>query len=393
MRRPEEKPRPTDARRDDDAEGHRLTESTMHQRTDHHHRPAHSSGWLARGVLALALASSVAATGCNMFASWGAKARGTVNSITKRNVDFDRPAPAEEDLDGIRAVAIADVEGESTQAAKISAYLSSQLSDSGRFTPVEATSPGTVGTALIRGKVADAKYDERIDAQSAKCGEKACETRTRIGTAVVSVTFSLVDAKSNRVLVQKTLEDRRESKTSATDSDPPSIDGEALLDEAAHEVADEFFAAVSPHVVTETVFFETDGKAKALKEGAQRALNGDLDGAIASFEEGLAEAEAKADDNAIAKARYDLGLALVIKGDYEKGLELLELAQQPKARRNWTDTVLAAQRWKTDAERARTQFAANEGEPPTHDPKMRASEDPEAMQSVKGLGKLLPKKS
>jgi hypothetical protein len=150
---------------------------------------------------------------------------------------------------------------------------------------------------------------------------------------------------------------------------------------------------VSPHVVTETVFFETDGKAKALKEGAQRALSGDLDGAIASFEEGLAEAEAKSDDNAIAKARYDLGLALVIKGEYEQGLELLELAQQPKARRNWTDTVLAAQRWKTDADRARAQFAANEGEAPTHDPKMRASEDPEALDGVKGLGKLLPKKS
>jgi tetratricopeptide (TPR) repeat protein len=364
----------------------------MHQRSDHHHRPAQASGWLARSVLALALTSSLAATGCNMFASWGAKARGTVNSITKRNVDFDRPAPAEEDLEGIRAVAVADLEGESTRAAKISAYLSSQLSDSGRFALVEAGSPGSDGTALIRGKVVDAKYDERVDAQSAKCGDKACETRTRIGTAVVSVTFSLVDAGSNRVLLQKTLEDRREAKTSATDSDPPSIDGEALLDEAAHEVADDFFAAVSPHVVTETVFFETDGKAKALKEGAQRALNGDLEGAIASFEEGLAEAEAKDDDNAIAKARYDLGLALVIKGEYDEGLELLELAQEPKARRNWTDTVLAAQRWKTDAERARAQFAANEGEPPTHDPKMRASEDPEALESVKGLGKLLPKK-
>lgn len=316
-------------------------------------------------------------SGCNMFASIATKARGTVNTLGKRNVEFDRPAPAEKDLEGVHTLAIGPLKGDAEHADALTGYLASQLGDSGRFALLDEV-PGRKnadeGTAVISGKIIKAEYEEREDSQSAKCGEKTCTTRTRIGTAIVQVDFKLLDGRSGKVLARKTFEDRKESKTSARDSSPPSIDGDAILTEATQKVAGDFFAMLSPHTVTETVFFETDNAAKPLKEGANRALSGDLEGAIQSFEAGLAQAQKKEDAKAVAKAQFDLGLALVIKGEYDDGLALLEQAQTTKSSRSWEELVLSATQWKADAERAQAQWALSEVEPPALDPALRPSE-------------------
>lgn len=312
-----------------------------------------------------------------MFASLGSQARGTMNTLTKRNVDFDRAAPGEEDLEQVHTVALGEFKGAEDSATRISGYLLDDLSESGRFSLLDeapSKKKAEPGTATLVGKIREAEYSEREESQEAKCNDKPCTVRTRIGEAVVAVNFSLVDAKTGKVLVQKTFEDRREEKTTATDGSPPSIDGDTLLDEASRKVAADFFAVVSPHVVSETVYFETDGKAKALKEGANRAMNGDLDGAVASFEEGLTQAQTRGDAGALAKARFDLGLALVISGDYERGVELLELAQSPKPKKGWAETLDAARAWQSDAERAQAQWAMGESGERELDPALRPSE-------------------
>jgi hypothetical protein len=230
------------------------------------------------------------------------------------------------------------------------------------------------GHAMIEGSIVEAGYSERMDARTSQCGEnKSCTTRTRIGTAVVTVNLRIVDAASGQVLLQKTVGDRSEQTTSATDSEPPSIDGQALLDETSQRTAAQFFAAVSPHVVEETVFFETDGKAKSLKEGANRAMGGDLEGAIEAFRAGLSEAESKRDEGALAKARFDLGLALVIDGQYDEGIELLRAAQRPKSRKSWSEIVLAATRWRDDAEQAAKQGGSRGEALQTFEPSVRES--------------------
>lgn len=366
----------------------------------------------AAGVLALA--ATLGASGCNMFASFGAKARGTVNTLGKRNVDFDRLAPAEKDLASVHTVAIAKLDGSSQHGALISGHLTSLLSDSERFTlvsPDAAAAPTTtaptstisstdggtevadtpdprIGMAVVKGSVVTAGYNERMDSKSAKCGDKTCTTRTRFGTAAVTVNLALVDAVTGEILVQKTVEDRKEAKTKATNAQPPSIDGQALLDEASRTVAGQFFATISPHVVQEQVFFETDGKAKSLKEGANRAMSGDLEGAIEAFEDGLAQAQSKKDEKAIAKARFDLGLARVIAGQYDEGLELLQASQRPKSKKSWGEIVRAAKDWSGDAERANAQWKVRDGEAPEFDPTIRQSEKATAMGAgaVRALG-------
>lgn len=362
----------------------------------------------------LALAATLGASGCNLFASFGAKARGTVNTLGKRNVDFDRMAPAEKDLASVHTVAIAELDGRSQHGALISGHLTSLLSDSQRFTLVgvdattapttaaptaemgstgggaEAAEPNDAraGMALVKGSVVTAGYEERMDSKSAKCGDKTCTTRTRFGTAAVTVNLQLIDVTSGEILVQKTVEDRREAKTKATNAQPPSIDGQALLDEASRTVAGQFFATISPHVVQEQVFFETDGKAKSLKEGANRAMNGDLEGAIEAFEQGLAEAEAKKDEKAVAKARFDLGLAMVIAGSYDEGLKLMQASQRPKSKKSWGEILRAAKAWSGDAERATAQWKVRDGEAPGFEPSIRQSEKATAMGAgaVRALG-------
>jgi hypothetical protein len=325
----------------------------------------------------LTLTLGLAPTGCNLFASFASKTRSTVNALAKRNVDFDRPAPAEKDLAEIHTVNIAALEG--SDAQRIAGYLATYLSESERFALVTAApaveEAPAAGHATIEGSIVESNYAERMDAQTSKCGDnKTCTTRTRIGTAVVSVNLRLVDKASGEVLLQKTVGDRKEEKSSAVDSDPPSIDGQALLDEVSRTAAGQFFAAVSPHIVQETVFFETDSKAKSLKEGANRAMGGDLEGAIEAFRQGLAEAEGKRDESALAKARFDLGLALVIDGEYDEGIELLRAAQRPKARKAWTEIVLAATRWRDDAEHAQRQWKSRGEPPPPLEPGIRESE-------------------
>jgi hypothetical protein len=351
---------------------------------------------LSRIILCLALGTA----GCNLFASFANKARSSVNTLSKRNVDFDRPAPAEKDLAGIHSVTIGALEGAESQ--RIAGYLATYLSESERFTLVlappptpppadtEETMPAAPepGHATIEGSIVEAGYSERMDAQSVQCGEnKTCTNRTRIGTAVVSVNLRLVDRSSGEVLVSKTVGDRKETSTSAQDSDPPTIDGAALLDEASRDAAGQFFAAVSPHVVQETVFFETDGKAKSLKEGANRAMGGDLEGAIEAFRSGLAEAEARRDEGALAKARFDLGLALVIDGEYDEGLELLRAAQRPKSRKAWADVVVAAGRWREDAVQAKKQWQSRGEPPPPIEPGIResAGATKDGAQAIKAL--------
>ncbi len=324
------------------------------------------------------VASGLVASGCNMFANFGNRARGTVNTLAKRNVDFDRPVPGEVDLQEVHSVVLGEFEGASEASSRISGHLLDNLSDSGRFSLLSeapTTKEAQPGMAKVVATVREADYSEREDSQQAKCGDEACTVRSRTGTAVVSVNFSLVDAETGKVLVRKTFDDRRESSTTATDASPPSIDGNALLDEASRKVADDFFAVISPHVVSETVYFETDASAKALKEGANRAMNGDLQGAILSFEDGLAQSEAKGDAVGVAKAQFDLGLALVISGDYGRGVELLEQAQGPKSKKGWSDILRDAQQWQSDAQRAQAQWALGDAGGRDLDPSIRSSEE------------------
>ncbi|MCR9162575.1 MAG: hypothetical protein ACE37F_18940 [Nannocystaceae bacterium] len=158
----------------------------------------------------------------------GAQARGTANSLGKRNVTFDRPAPAEHDLSGIEQVALVDLEGDEATADILQSRLASLLSDGKRFELNAATSQedvqaqGVEALAIIGGKVVRADYEERTDSEEATCNGDPCTLSTRTGTATVAIDFSMIDAASGKVLLRKTLEETAEEKTSAQGS-PPSI--------------------------------------------------------------------------------------------------------------------------------------------------------------------------
>lgn len=347
---------------------------------------------LLRSSFAALLVLGSAGTGCNMFASMGNQARGTANAIGKRNVSFQRPVPAAQDLSGIQRVALVNLEGDAATAEILQSRLASLISDGKRFEIIsaaskeEAEASGTEALAIVGGKVVRADYSERTDSQKATCNGDPCTVTTRTGTASIAIDFSVVESGTGKVLLRKTLEETAEQQTAGQGS-PPSIDGNAMKDELVATVAESFHGLISPHAVREQVFFETDNKAKSLKAGANRAMSGDLDGAIASFEDGLAEATAREDKKAIAKAQFDLGLALVIAGDYDRGITELEKAQRSLDKTAWREVLVSAKGWRDEATAAQAQWSAGPSGTYAFSPDIGQTED-DVGGTVMGLAKM-----
>lgn len=333
-----------------------------------------------RGALALLLCVGAAGPGCNMFANVTAKVRGTANAVGKRNVTFQRPVPAQSELEGIERLALIELQGNEEAGELLRSRLASLLSDGQRFELIEAESQkdakasGAEALAVVGGKVVRADYSEQTDSQKATCNGDPCSISVRTGTASVSVDFKVIDVSSGKVLLRKTVEDSLEEKTSGQGA-APSIDGAALQDQLLATLAESFHGQISPHGVSEQVFFEADSKAKALKTGANRAMSGDLEGAIAAFEEGLSQAQAKGDAKAIAKAQFNLGTALIIAGDYEAGIERLETAQAAADKTAWGELLLASRQWQDDAAAAHEQWASGPGGSVAFSPELKPAED------------------
>lgn len=332
------------------------------------------------GALALLLSLGTVGSGCNMFANMTAKVRGTANAVGKRNVTFQRPVPAEKELEGIERIALVELGGDEEAADLLRSRLASLVSDGQRFELIEAESrkdakaSGAEALAIVAGKVVRSEYGEQTDSQKGTCNGDPCTITVRTGTANVAVDFKVIDVGSGKVLLRKTLEDSAEEKTSGQGT-PPAIDGDALEDELLASVAESFHGQISPHSVSEQVFFESDNKAKALKTGANRAMSGDLEGAIESFEEGLQQAQAKGDAKAIAKAQFNLGIALVIAGDYDGGIERLETAQAAADKTAWREILLASRQWQEDAAAAHEQWASGPVEAFAFSPDLKPAED------------------
>ncbi len=332
------------------------------------------------GALALLLCFGAVGSGCNMFANLSAKVRGTANAVGKRNVTFERPVPAEKELEGIERLALVEIKGDADAADILRIRLASLVSEGQRFELIEAESrkeakaSGAEALAIVGGKVVRAEYGEQTDAQEGTCNGDPCTITVRTGTATVAVDFKVIDARNGKVLLRKTLEDTVEEKTSGQGT-PPSIDGNALQDQLLASIAESFHGQISPHGVSEQVFFEADNKAKALKTGANLAMSGDLEGAIAAFEEGLQQAQAKSDATAIAKAQFNLGIALIIAGDYDSGIERLEAAQAAQDKTAWGELLLASHQWRDDAAAAHEQWAYGPMETVSFSPKLKPAED------------------
>jgi tetratricopeptide (TPR) repeat protein len=301
------------------------------------------------------------------------------------SAEVKHTAPAEEDLADTVTIAMATLSGNSEDTLTISAALGQLLAESGRFQLVErerfdelrretgCAAPGDLScvsralpaSAVLLGSVAPQHYNEHVETTHYECVKNQrktlCYSHRRVGEATGSATLRLVDPASGKVLCQKLIA-KRASAQSATveDTDTPEpLDTFSLRDSVRREIAQEFFAAISPHPVMESVELETDSDLPELRQGNALLKKGALSAALKQYQAGVDRATAPGDLEAktIARAHYALAVALAASERYDAALSSLREALALHPDEHWQKTQRRIASWKADAERAGRQLS------------------------------------
>lgn len=307
-------------------------------------------------------------------------------------VEFTRTAPATEDLPGITTVAVAKFGGKADDAAAIAGHLGTSLSNSGRFQVVERArleslaqekgcAPDEVtcvagmlpASAIVVGDVTQSSYDEHVETDTYECEKDkkktTCTSRTRKGSARVAANLRLVDTATGKVLYQRQINEVHSDSSYADGGDSPAaLDSAAMLETGRQLVADNFFSAIAPHPVVETIELESDGDIPELERGNDLLVATEYASATQIFEAGIQRVEsAKEMDNDVkGKAYYDLGVAQAILGDFEPALKNLRQATSLDPENDdWAMVLAKVSTWKGESAAVTRQLAYANAAPST----------------------------
>lgn len=267
--------------------------------------------------------------------------------------------PAEINLRGKNEIVIGYIRGR--ESPRITGRLKQAVADAGRFKLVSREHMDEVmrelrlsasdladadsqrklgklmtGSILIGGGVESFEYNENQGYNQTTCTktvnkktvEYPCTKRTRTGKAEVAVAFDTIDIATGENLKPKRLQCTRTRATEATDGTPPSIDGDALLEDCANEIVTKYLRAIAPWQDYVNAPFKKDGDAPALEIGISFAARGEWSDAIAKFQEAIDFLRSKPDVDAetVAKAHWNLGLAYEYTFQFDKASEEVKRA-------------------------------------------------------------------
>jgi curli biogenesis system outer membrane secretion channel CsgG len=339
------------------------------------------------GCIALASSLSGCAAVSSLTNSISSAANTVAGAFKGPEAEISRPVPAENDLPTIKAIALAPVTGKDAETGKVGKLLADELKSSGRYrvisgdaltalgseascdaSELDCLAKALPGSALLRAKVVDGAYSERIEKSENTCldtkskdklATKKCIAQVRKGNAKVAFELSLVDAASGKVLVQRHVARSLDQETTSSDSVPDKIDGAELLARARQEAIGEFLAVVSPRHVTVKVPLEEDGDIPELKEGNEALVKGSIGPALQRYQAAVkrADADTQLDPEDRAKAHYCLGVGLTANGEYDAGVRSLQKAQTLYKDEDWATLTSSIQTWKADADRHGKQLA------------------------------------
>jgi hypothetical protein len=229
--------------------------------------------------------------------------------------------------------------------------------------------------AIISGSVSESKVDDRVTSSWSTCTRHvngkavnyACARNKRTVKARFVANMRVFDTNTSRILVQRRLPAERTRETSATDGDPDTVDGDAMLEACRNEVADKFLKMIAPYPVQEKVSLEEDGDLPELKQGNEYLKRGDTATALEFYTRAVAKADANPGMKADAKGRahYSFALGKAMIGDYATALTELHTAGTLKQEKSWTDLEMRVRVWKSDADKVASQMKDSAGsEPP-----------------------------
>lgn len=280
---------------------------------------------------------------------------GLATACGTTSITVTRRSPAEINLRPGTAVAVATLEGEGgdllaedlTQALvgtqrfqvverrRLDAALQElQLSASGHVSDDTAMSFGNMTGAqtLVIGRVVRADHRETLSERTESCmkddGMGECQRRTRTAVAELVAALQVIETESGRVLAAKSFEEKEERSTEAVDAEPPLVASrEELLRACRAALVRRFVAVVSPHDKQVQVVLLEDGDLPELETGNNFARIGNWESASERYQSALVTAEqAPLSPEQIAKALYNLGVALGYSGAFDEGIDHIERA-------------------------------------------------------------------
>jgi len=155
-----------------------------------------------------------------------------------------------------------------------------------------------------------------------KVGTK--EVYTRDGKGLVTVSFTITDLRTGRILISPSITQAATTRTSVDNLPPaPEIDGESLLTQARGLVTRAFIEMITPHSVDVELILLSDSDIPELSRGIDYAKNGSWNYALSNFKDAVTKRQGSEN---IDKAYFDLGVAYEYSNDFKNALEMLNKA-------------------------------------------------------------------
>src|SRR4051812_9686960 len=211
----------------------------------------------------------------------------------------------------------------------------------------------------------DVAYTYHQSSKSEKCtdlldSKKKHTCHTLTGDTSVAASFKIVDVTTGKVVVSKTLRDKKTQTNESTDEKPEPIDRDALDQEARAAIVTTFMKAIVPHQEFAEARFQKDGDIPQLETGIGWAQHGEWQKAQDVFNTAAQTAEKSPNLKAgqIAKCYWNLGLSYEYAGDYDKAIDMINKAYTLSNEGDMLNELTNVKRLRADAQKVAQQDGA-----------------------------------
>ncbi len=203
-------------------------------------------------------------------------------------------------------------------------------------------------SAMIFGKVLEEDYDEQTSSSEYKSKEGRKWIYKREGRLSILVNFSIVDVSTGKVVVTKTLQGKKYSKTAAEGEKAPPIDVNKLYESCYNTIGNNFRKMIAPYDINIKVSFESDASLPELDQALTNIKIGEWDEGVNILKK--ATERGNLNPKVLAKAHYNYGMLVMYGGNYDEAINSLKKANQlVPENKKYVDAIVLARKEKEQA--------------------------------------------